>query len=149
MTNQHKVVWSEGMFLQPQHFQQQERYIQAQLAQAMCAMQVDTWGFTALKIDPGQLALGCIVLTACAALGAWGEADKPYVIPRPTAPIYDDKFDQRLAEIVAQQKQDQKPKQLGPIDKWRHESCQTDAAKAPTAQGVVQGMRVCREKFAQ
>lgn len=66
MTNQHKVVWSEGMFLQPQHFQQQERYIQAQLAQAMCAMQVDTWGFTALKIDPGQLALGCIVLTACA-----------------------------------------------------------------------------------
>jgi type VI secretion system protein ImpJ len=68
MTNQHKVVWSEGMFLQPQHFQQQERYVQAQLAQAMAAMQVHLWGFTALKIDPGQLALGCIVLTACAGI---------------------------------------------------------------------------------
>jgi hypothetical protein len=41
-----------------------------------------------------------------------------------------------------------KPK-LGPIDQWRYESCQTDAAKAPTSQGVFQGMRVCREKFGQ
>lgn len=41
-----------------------------------------------------------------------------------------------------------KPK-LGPIDRWRYESCQTDAAKAPTPQGVFQGMRVCREKFGQ
>ncbi|MBL4981615.1 type VI secretion system baseplate subunit TssK [Pseudomonas fluorescens] len=66
MINQPKVVWSEGMFLQPQHFQQHERYIQAQLVQALRALQVDAWGFTALKIDKGQLALGSIVLTECA-----------------------------------------------------------------------------------
>ena len=41
------------------------------------------------------------------------------------------------------------PKTLGPLDRWRYESCQTDAAKAPTSQGVSQGMRVCREKFGQ
>lgn len=41
------------------------------------------------------------------------------------------------------------PKPLGPIDQWRYELCQTDAAKAPTSQGVNQGMRVCREKFGQ
>ena len=42
----------------------------------------------------------------------------------------------------------QKPK-LGPIDKWRFEACQRDAAKAPTSQGVFIGMRLCREKFDQ
>lgn len=41
------------------------------------------------------------------------------------------------------------PKILGPLDRWRYESCQTDASKAPTPQGVNQGMRVCREKFDQ
>lgn len=41
------------------------------------------------------------------------------------------------------------PSKLGPIDRWRFESCQTDASKAPTPQGVIQGMRVCREKFEQ
>ena len=41
-----------------------------------------------------------------------------------------------------------KPK-LGPIDQWRYDSCRSDAAKAPTPQGVIQGMQVCREKFGQ
>ncbi len=41
-----------------------------------------------------------------------------------------------------------KPK-LDPIDQWRYDSCRSDAAKAPTAQGVFAGMQVCREKFGQ
>ena len=41
------------------------------------------------------------------------------------------------------------PKTLGPLDRWRYESCQTDASKAPTPQGVNQGLRVCRDKFGQ
>ena len=41
------------------------------------------------------------------------------------------------------------PRPLGRIDTWRYESCQIDAAKAPTPQGVGAGMRVCREKFGQ
>ncbi len=41
------------------------------------------------------------------------------------------------------------PKPLGVIEKWRYESCQTDAAKAPTSQGVSAGLRICREKFGQ
>jgi type VI secretion system protein ImpJ len=28
MTTNSKVVWSEGLFLRPQHFQQQERYFE-------------------------------------------------------------------------------------------------------------------------
>jgi hypothetical protein len=41
------------------------------------------------------------------------------------------------------------PKDLGPIDKWRYQSCQQDAALAPTSQGVGIRMRVCRQKFGQ
>ncbi len=68
MSNQQKVVWSEGMFLQPQHFQQQERYLHDQLAQVRSALHADAWGFTALKIDVGQLALGWLALTECAGI---------------------------------------------------------------------------------
>lgn len=41
------------------------------------------------------------------------------------------------------------PKTLGWLDQRRYESCQQDAAKAPTPQGVVVGLRICREKFGQ
>jgi hypothetical protein len=41
-----------------------------------------------------------------------------------------------------------KPK-LGPIDLWRFESCQKEAAQAPTVLGVNTGLRLCREKFGQ
>lgn len=39
------------------------------------------------------------------------------------------------------------PERLGWLDQRRYESCQQDAAKAPTAQGVVVGLRICREKL--
>lgn len=41
------------------------------------------------------------------------------------------------------------PKKLGFIDRWRYESCQTDAAKAPTPLGVNTGLRICKERFGQ
>jgi hypothetical protein len=41
------------------------------------------------------------------------------------------------------------PKTLGPIDKWRYQSCQQDAATAPTQPGINIKMRLCREKFGQ
>jgi len=40
-------------------------------------------------------------------------------------------------------------KELGPIDRWRYESCQQDASQAPTQTGVTVGLRICRKKFAQ
>ena len=41
-----------------------------------------------------------------------------------------------------------KPK-LSAFDQWRYESCQKDAAQAPTVLGVNTGLRLCREKFDQ
>lgn len=57
-----KVIWSEGMFLQPQHFQQQERYFHHQLENRTSALRPFPWGFTALQIDPRALALGEIAI---------------------------------------------------------------------------------------
>lgn len=41
-----------------------------------------------------------------------------------------------------------KPK-LGPIDKWRYESCLEKATNAPTQYGVNQAMQLCRKRFNQ
>ncbi|WP_191489045.1 type VI secretion system baseplate subunit TssK [Pseudomonas sp. FEN] len=65
MSSDDRVVWAEGMFLLPQHFQQQERHHRARLAQVLRALQPHGWGFAALKIDAAQLALGTLALSAC------------------------------------------------------------------------------------
>ena len=63
-----KVVWSEGMLLQPQHLQQHDRYLQTTLEARVAALQPYSWGFSALKIDEQQLALGKLALLSCSAV---------------------------------------------------------------------------------
>jgi type VI secretion system protein ImpJ len=60
-----KVVWSEGMFLQPQHLQQHDRYLQAQLETRAAYLRPYSWGFTTLEIDEALLKLGKVALFAC------------------------------------------------------------------------------------
>ena len=50
MTWQNKVIWSEGMFLQPQHFQQQDRYVGRQLEGRLSSTVPWPWGFFALQV---------------------------------------------------------------------------------------------------
>ncbi|MDR2208884.1 MAG: type VI secretion system baseplate subunit TssK [Azoarcus sp.] len=57
-----KVVWSEGMFLRPQHFQQQERYIESYVQRCVSSSTGFFWGFSALKIDPNALKQGMVVV---------------------------------------------------------------------------------------
>ena len=51
MTWHNKVVWTEGMFLQPQHFQQQDRYLGRQLAGRLASAVAWAWGFFGLQVD--------------------------------------------------------------------------------------------------
>lgn len=60
-----KVVWSEGMLLQPQHLQQHDRYLQSMLESRVGALRPYSWGFSSLKIDEQQLALGKLSLLSC------------------------------------------------------------------------------------
>lgn len=60
----HKVVWSEGMFLQQQHFQQQERYLERSVDARARALVPYGWGFLQLSLDEAALSLGRIALAA-------------------------------------------------------------------------------------
>ena len=64
MTWHNKVVWTEGMFLQPQHFQQHDRYIEYQIRQRLLATIGYGWGFSSVAIDDAALALGKLSLNS-------------------------------------------------------------------------------------
>jgi len=58
-----KVVWSEGMFLNPQHFQQQERYFERLLQGKCSAYGAYGWGVHDFEIDTQLLKLGKISIS--------------------------------------------------------------------------------------
>lgn len=57
-----KVIWSEGMFLRPQHFQQQERYLEEQLSARSLSATHYFWGFSELQLEPTALSQGRFAL---------------------------------------------------------------------------------------
>lgn len=57
-----KVVWSEGLFLRPQIFQQQERYLEYFIHQRASAPGLYFWGFSRYEIDSEALTYGKLVL---------------------------------------------------------------------------------------
>jgi len=62
MGYKNKVVWSEGMFLRPQHFQQQERYVESYIQRCVAAYVGFYWGFSVLEIDAEALTLGTVLV---------------------------------------------------------------------------------------
>lgn len=58
-----KVVWSEGMFLNPQHFQQQERYFERYIEGKCSAFGAYGWGLHYFEVDQQLLNLGKISVT--------------------------------------------------------------------------------------
>ncbi len=62
MTWHNKVMWTEGMFLQPQHYQQQDRYTARQLDGRITATQPWAWGLSSLQLDEAALLLGRVAL---------------------------------------------------------------------------------------
>jgi type VI secretion system protein ImpJ len=73
-----KVVWSEGMLLQPQHLQQHDRYLQSQLEARVARLRPYSWGFSALKFDESALAFGKLALQACSGVLPDGT---PFMLP--------------------------------------------------------------------
>lgn len=65
MSNDNKVVWSEGMFILPQHFQQADRYVEHLVRARVAGLRGFPWGIVSLEIDRGQLAQGRFALTRC------------------------------------------------------------------------------------
>ncbi len=62
MSLESKVVWSEGMFLNPQHFQQQQRYFERFIDNRCSALHAYGWGFRSFELDRQLQALGKLSL---------------------------------------------------------------------------------------
>lgn len=68
MNTFNKIVWSEGLFLRPQLFQQQERYLEQYAHRRASAGGPFFWGFQQLKIQTYLLALGMVGVDSCQGL---------------------------------------------------------------------------------
>jgi type VI secretion system protein ImpJ len=64
MTWHNKVMWTEGMFLQPQHFQQQDRFLGRQVDGRFAATTPWPWGYVGLQVDDASLLQGRIMVGA-------------------------------------------------------------------------------------
>ena len=78
-----KVAWSEGLFLRPQLFQQQERYLEQIAHKRASALGPFFWGFGQYSLDNESLSLGKLVLASAAGVFADGT---PFDIPGHTPP---------------------------------------------------------------
>jgi len=66
MSAHNKVVWSEGLFLQPQHFQQQDRYFERFVEGRCQALIPHSWGFTEIELERDLLSIGKFALRRAA-----------------------------------------------------------------------------------
>jgi type VI secretion system protein ImpJ len=62
MTIGHRVVWTQGLFLQPHHFQQEARFFEQLVDARLRAAGPYAWGFGELVLDEAQLAAGRLAL---------------------------------------------------------------------------------------
>ncbi|WP_380180321.1 type VI secretion system baseplate subunit TssK [Kalamiella sp. sgz302252] len=68
MTKAAKVVWTEGMFLRPHHFQQSERYLSGLIRDWGMAQRCWAWGFFHLEFDQEMLRLGSVALNGASGI---------------------------------------------------------------------------------
>lgn len=78
MSSNNKVIWTEGMFLRPSHFQQLDRHFQAWIESRCGVLHSYSWGVTKLEIDQQLLALGKVAITSCQGIFPDGT---PFSIP--------------------------------------------------------------------
>jgi len=58
----HRVAWVEGMLMEPQHFQQQERYFENIIHSRVKSLSVCCWGLSELEIDGELLTQGKLAI---------------------------------------------------------------------------------------
>ena len=84
MAQSGKPIWYQGMFMRPQHFQQQERYWETVINEHVAGQFGYGWGLRQLEIDQAALEVGSLHITQLAVtlpdgtpLSAPGGADLP------------------------------------------------------------------------
>lgn len=79
MSWNNRVVWSEGMFIGTQHFQQHDRYLENLIDARSRPLSAGAWGFSELLIDQGLLAQGKLAIVSARGLLPDGT---PFNIPQ-------------------------------------------------------------------
>lgn len=81
-----KILWSEGLFLQPQHFQQQTRYVERLLETRTVGLRAHSWGCIEIAIERDLLAIGKLGLRSAVGVFPDGTPCRlPEDEPLPTA----------------------------------------------------------------
>lgn len=83
MSWHNRVVWSEGMFILPQHFQQADRYVERLVRERTAALRSFPWGITRLEINRDLLTTGRFAVSACSGVL---EDGTPFSIPDDVPP---------------------------------------------------------------
>lgn len=73
MNHSQKILWGEGLFLRPQHFQRQDLYHESRLAEYGRAVHPYLWGIRRIKFDMEALAAGVLRMTAVSCILPDGE----------------------------------------------------------------------------
>ena len=62
MLSSKRVLWGEGLFLRPQHFQQQALFVESTIAQCLRQAHGNPWGIRQISIDADALRGGMLRL---------------------------------------------------------------------------------------
>jgi type VI secretion system protein ImpJ len=68
MSATNRVVWSDGLFVKPQHFQQQQRYLEHQINERALAVSDYLYGFSDLQLNAEYLSFGRVGLVRASGL---------------------------------------------------------------------------------
>lgn len=63
MSSRHPVIWHEGLFVKPQHFQQQARAAEAAVQHRLHSLNDALYGFSELQLNSEYLSFGKVALT--------------------------------------------------------------------------------------
>jgi type VI secretion system protein ImpJ len=83
MSDANRVLWSEGLFLRTQHFQQQDRFFETVARGTLQAGRLQTFGFRSLTIDPSLLESGQVAVLSARGIFPDGT---PFAIPETMDP---------------------------------------------------------------
>lgn len=66
MIPRNRVIWNEGLFIKPQHFQQQQRFDEYTLNERLLSVSSYLYGISSLSINPEYLSFGRIAIDSAA-----------------------------------------------------------------------------------
>lgn len=83
MTGASRVAWREGLFLRPQHFQQQDRFVERLLQSRISDLSPYPWGVAQIALNNSLAEIGKFALTRCVGVLSDGF---PFAIPEDGSP---------------------------------------------------------------